>query len=36
MNVKINDKLNKYIQEKILPEDDLNDKGNNIEHINVV
>lgn len=36
MNVIINDKLKMYIQEKILPEYELNDKGHNIEHIKIV
>ena len=36
MDVKINDKLKKYIREEILPEYDLNDKGHNREHINIV
>ena len=32
----INSKLKEYIQNNILPEYDLNDKGHNIEHIKVV
>ena len=33
---KVNNNLKKYIEEKILPEYDLNDKGHNIEHIQYV
>lgn len=36
MNVKVDDKLRYYIQTKILPEYELNDKGHNVEHINIV
>ena len=36
LSVSINEKLKKYVEESILPEYQLNDKGHNIEHINFV
>lgn len=34
--IKINENLKKYIEEVILPEYELNDKGHNLEHVNYV